>query len=112
MQFKSSHSYDSDPNPGSRRIPRKLRNKYTKNLKYHKNYKYPSRYRENFVQQLAILETSPYAAKFLAYKHSHRMGSIGIRNIIVGVPPRKKCREKLVYYMKDRQNVGENWFIR
>jgi len=34
------------------------------------------------------------------------MGSIEIGKIIVGVPPRKKCREIVVYYVKDRQN----WF--
>jgi len=55
---------------------------------------------------LTILQTSPYGTKFLAYKHSRRRGSIGIRKVIVGVPPRKKCQETLVYYMKDRQN----WF--
>jgi hypothetical protein len=104
VRFKSPHSRGIDPNLESCRIPQKLWNKYTKILKYNKNSEYLSKYREKFVQQLAILEISPYAAKFLAYKLSHRMGSIGIRKIIVGVPPRKKCRETLVYYMKDRQN--------
>ena len=59
-----------------------------------------------FFQQLAILESSPCAAKFLAYKYSHRLGSIGIRKIILGVPARKKCWETLVYYKKGKQN----WF--